>query len=120
VIPTATIERVLDPLLATGRVAHGWLGASVQPVLVPEPLRGEAGRSLGLMVIGVAADGPAAQAGVLMGDILVAINGDGVGSASQLAHRLGPETIGRQVELRLIRAGTEQSVAATVGVRPGP
>jgi S1-C subfamily serine protease len=120
VIPAATVDRVLDPLLANGHVARGWLGASVQPVLIPEALRSETGQPLGLMVIGVAADGPADQAGILMGDILVAVDGEGVGSASQLARRLEPETIGRQVQLRLIRAGAPQSVAATVGTRPGP
>ena len=72
VIPAATVERVLEPLLTTGRIARGWLGAAVQPVLVPEALRAEAGQSLGLMIIGVTRDGPAAQAGILMGDILIA------------------------------------------------
>ncbi|HEY3911510.1 MAG TPA: S1C family serine protease [Stellaceae bacterium] len=118
VIPAATVERVLDPLLTTGRVARGWLGASVQPVLVPDALRGEAGQALGLMVIGVAPDGPAAQAGMLLGDILVAVDGEGVGSASQLAGLLGPDAVGRQVELRLIRAGRVEALAATVGARP--
>ncbi|MGH7030910.1 MAG: S1C family serine protease [Stellaceae bacterium] len=119
VIPAATIERVLDPLLTTGRIARGWLGAAVQPVLVPEALRGEAGQSLGLMVIGVTPDGPAAQAGMLMGDILVAVDSEGVGSPSQLAERLGPEAVGRQVQLRLIRAGRIEALAAMVGARPG-
>lgn len=119
VIPAATVERVLDPLLTTGRIARGWLGAAVQPVLVPEALRGEAGQSLGLMVIGVTPDGPAAHAGMLMGDILVAVDDEGVGSPPQLAERLGPEAIGRQVQLRLIRAGRVEALAATVGARPG-
>ncbi len=119
VIPAATVERVLDPLLTTGRIARGWLGASVQPVLVPETLRGEAGQSLGLMVIGVTPDGPAAQAAMLMGDILVAVDGEGVGSPSQLAERLGPDSVGRPVQLRLIRAGRIETLAATVGARPG-
>src|SRR5271169_2129558 len=38
VIPTATVERVLEPLLTKGRIARGWRGAAVQPVLVPEVL----------------------------------------------------------------------------------
>ena len=118
VIPAATVERVLDPLLSTGRIARGWLGAAVQPVLVPEPLRAEAGHSLGLMVIGVTPDGPAAQAGVLMGDILIGIDGAPLGSSAQLAELLGPELVGRQVQLRLIRAGAVQPLAATVGARP--
>ena len=42
VIPTATIARVLDPLLAEGRIARGWLGVGLQPVTVPESLRTEA------------------------------------------------------------------------------
>ncbi len=118
VIPAATVDRVLDPLLATGRIARGRLGAAVQPVLVPEALRAEVGRSLGLMVIGVTPDGPAAQAGMLMGDILITLDGEGVGSPSQLAALLGPEAVGRQVQLRLIRAGSVQTLGVTVGARP--
>ena len=118
IIPTATVERVMEPLLATGRIARGWLGAAVQPVLVPEALHSEAGQSLGLMIIGVTKDGPAAQAGILMGDILIAVDGAGIGSSSQLAELLGPESVGRQVQLRLIRAGEMQTLAATVGARP--
>ncbi len=118
VIPAATVERVLEPLLATGHVARGWLGAAVQPVLVPEALHGEAGQALGLMIIGVTGQGPAAQAGILMGDILIGVDGAGLESPSQLAHMLGPEAVGRQVQLRLIRAGTIESLTATVGARP--
>jgi S1-C subfamily serine protease len=118
VIPTATVERVLEPLLSQGRVARGWLGLAVQPVLVPEDLRAEAGEPHGLMVLGVSSDGPAAQAGVLMGDILVAIDGAAVASTSRLAERLGPEAVGKQVELRLVRAGATRSLSAVVGERP--
>lgn len=118
VIPTATVERVLEPLLATGRVARGWLGAAVQPVLVPDALRGEAGQAQGLMVLGLTRDGPAAKAGVLMGDILVTLDGAAIGGMSQLAELLGPETVGKLVQLRLIRADRVQTIAVTVGERP--
>jgi S1-C subfamily serine protease len=118
VIPAATVERVMEPLLTTGRIARGWLGAAVQRVLVPEALRSEGDQSLGLMIIGVTKDGPAAQAGVLMGDILIAVDGAGVGSPWQLAELLGPESVGSQVQLRLIRAGQMQALTATVGARP--
>ncbi len=118
VIPAATVERVMEPLLMAGRIARGWLGAAVQPVLVPEALHSEAGQSLGLMIIGVTKDGPAAQAGMLMGDILIAVDGADVGSPRRLAELLGPESVGRQVQLRLIRAGKMQTLAATMGERP--
>jgi len=118
VIPMATVERVLEPLVTTGRIARGWLGAAVQPVLVPEALREEAGQAQGLMVLGVTQDGPAARAGVLMGDILVALDGAAVAGMSRLAELLGPEAVGKEVQLRLIRAGHVQSLAATVGEPP--
>jgi S1-C subfamily serine protease len=118
VIPTATVERVLEPLLTTGRIARGWLGAAVQPVLVPDALRGEAGQAQGLMVLGLTRDGPAAKAGVLMGDILVALDGAAIGGMSQLAELLAPETVGKVVQLRLIRADRVQTIAVTVGERP--
>ena len=118
-IPAATVERVLDPLLTSGRVARGWLGAAVQPVMVPDALRAEASQPLGLMVIGLTRHGPATQAGVMMGDILIGVDGAGLGSPSALAGMLGPESVGRQVALRLIRGGAVQTLTATIGARPG-
>lgn len=118
VIPTTTIERVLEPLLTTGRVARGWLGAAVQPVLVPDALRGPAGSEQGLIVLGLSRDGPAARAGVLLGDILVALDGAPVASMSALAERLGPQAVGQEVELRLIRAGSMEALRLRVGERP--
>ena len=117
VIPTATVEGVIDPLLARGRVERGWLGLALQPVLVPEALHSEAGQSRGLMVMGVAKDGPAAQAGVQAGDILLAIGGISVISSAMVAQRLGPEAVGQQMEMRLIRAGKMLLLGVTVGVR---
>lgn len=118
VIPTATVERALEPLLATGRVARGWLGAAVQPVQIPEPPQAAAGQQHGLMVLGVARDGPAARAGVLLGDILVTLDGAPLGGAARLAELLGPDAVGKQLPLRLIRAGALQTLTITVGERP--
>jgi S1-C subfamily serine protease len=118
VIPTATVERVLEPLLTLGRIARGWLGAAVQPVMVPDELQETAGHAQGLMILGVTGGGPVAQAGVLLGDILLALDGATLGGATRLAELLGPEAVGKQVELRLIRAGQAQSLNVIVGERP--
>ncbi|HZD20936.1 MAG TPA: S1C family serine protease, partial [Burkholderiales bacterium] len=64
VIPSATIERVLPELLKGGRVARGWLGVGLQPVAVPDALRDESGQPGGAMVMSIAADSPAAKAGL--------------------------------------------------------
>jgi S1-C subfamily serine protease len=118
VIPSATVEGVLDPLLRKGRVERGWLGLALQPVLVPEEMQAGAGQSRGLMIMGVAKDGPAAQAGVLAGDILVTLGGEGVSRPAMVAQRLGPEAVGQPIELRLLRAGKVLSRTATVAARP--
>jgi S1-C subfamily serine protease len=118
VIPSATVDRVLDPLLSKGRVERGWLGLALQPVLVPEALQAEAGQPRGLMIMRVVSDGPAAKAGILAGDILVTLDGQGVNRPSTVTEHLGPESINRLVELRLIRAGKVVALGATVATRP--
>ena len=118
VIPASTVEAVLDPLLSKGRVERGWLGLALQPVLVPEALQAEAGQSQGLMVMSVSKDGPAARANLHAGDILVKIAGESVTSPSAVAQYLGPDSVGKQVELHLIRADKPFSIPVTVGIRP--
>jgi S1-C subfamily serine protease len=118
VIPITTVDGVLEPLLSTGRVERGWLGLALQPVLVPEAMQAVAGQSRGLMIMGVAKDGPAAQAGVLAGDILLTIGGESVSRPAMVAQRLGPEAVGQPSELRLLRAGTVISLTAIVATRP--
>jgi len=118
VIPASTVEAVLDALLSNGRVERGWLGLALQPVLVPEALQAEAGQSRGLMVMSVSKDGPAARASLHAGDILVKIAGESVTSPSAVAQYLGPDSVGKQVELHLIRADQPLSISVTVGIRP--
>jgi S1-C subfamily serine protease len=118
VIPTATIERALEPLLATGRIARGWLGAAVQRVELPEALHAASGQSHGLIVLSVAEGGPAARAGVLVGDILLALAGRGLAGTRRLAELLGPEAVGQELGLRLIRAGAMHDLKVTVAERP--
>ena len=118
VIPRATVDRVLDPLLSKGRVERGWLGLALQPVLIPEALQAEAGQTRGLMIMRVVRDGPAAKAGIIAGDILVSLDGQGVSRPSTVTEHLGPESIDRSVELRLIRAGKVVALGAIVAAQP--
>ena len=105
VIPAATIDRVLGPLLAEGRVPRGWLGVGLQHVAVPERMRDAAGRDAGMMVVGLAPGSPAEQAGVLPGDIILEVDGRQTGRARGLATSLLPDRIGQPATLKLIRAG---------------
>jgi len=118
VIPAATIDRVLDPLLATGRIERGWLGLALHPVALPDAAKPAAGQDRGLMVMQVAPDGPAGKAGVLAGDILISIDGMPAAHPRGIARQFGPESIGKPVELRLLRSGAARTLTATITARP--
>jgi S1-C subfamily serine protease len=119
VIPAATIARVLPALLAEGHVARGWLGVGLQPVAVPESLRGAAGCDSGMMVVSLADGAPAVLAGVLPGDIVLEVDGTPVRRARALAAVLGPERIGQPVAVRLLRAGELRTLSLVITARPG-
>jgi S1-C subfamily serine protease len=118
VIPWATVDRVVPGLLENGRVARGWLGVALRPVALPEPLQRDAGQTTGLMVMSLAEQGPAAKAGVIAGDILVGVDGAPAQRFRRIARQLGSESVGRTVDLRLVRAGAVLSVKTTVEARP--
>lgn len=118
VIPCATIARVLEPLLGAGRVQRGWLGVGVQPVSLPEDQRSALGRDAGLMVVSLVAGAPAAAAGVMQGDILLDMDGIPVTQLHALRAVLDEGRIDRAVAIRLVRAGTAQTVSVTVAARP--
>jgi S1-C subfamily serine protease len=118
VIPSATIDRIVPVLQKDGRVARGWLGVALQPVAVPDALRDAAGQRGGLMVMSVAENGPSAKGGVLAGDILLSVNGESVRRFRRVSSHLGNDSIGRDVELKLIRSGAIVTIKVTVTARP--
>jgi S1-C subfamily serine protease len=118
VIPAATVERIAPNLLASGRVPQGWLGVALRPVAVPDELREAAGETSGLMVMSLSPEGPAAKAGVVAGDIILSIDGT---SARRLRHvlaRLGGDSIGKHVLLRVVRGGGVIGIEAAITERP--
>src|SRR5882724_664115 len=117
VIPTATIERVVPQLAKNGRVARGWLGVALQAVAVPDALRESADQSSGLMVMSVVDNGPAAQAGIVAGDIILSVDGTSAHRFRRLARHFGADSIGRKAELRLIRSGAVMTVQTTIAER---
>ncbi len=116
VIPHATIERVIPALESGTAPARGWLGAALQPVAVPD-LEDEA-PSHGFMIMSVVADGPAAKAGVLPGDIVIALAGQPVRRGLRLSSLFGPDSIDKPLELRLVRGGAIHTLTVTVTERP--
>jgi S1-C subfamily serine protease len=116
----ATIERVAGQLLQRGYVARGWVGAAMHPVRF-DPAAGQRlglERDGGLVVLSVEPDAPAARAGILVGDVIFAIDGKPVESADQVVELLAGNAVGRVLGLDLVRGGARAHADVTVGERP--
>ncbi|HKG90557.1 MAG TPA: S1C family serine protease [Gemmatimonadaceae bacterium] len=119
-VPASTVRRVVEQLLERGHVVRGYIGLGMQPVRLPAALRErvpDAGET-GVMVVSVEPGGPADRAGVLLGDILVALDGAPVADTEDVQAQLGPDRVGRPLAARLIRGGAPQEATITVGERP--
>lgn len=117
-IPPETVDRSVDALLAHGRVQRGWIGASLQPVAIPDAWQETAAAKSGLMVMSIVADGPAAVAGLQAGDILLTLDGARASHIRHLAERLGSDSIGRTIEIGALRGGARVLLRATVAAKP--
>jgi S1-C subfamily serine protease len=117
VIPAATIERIVPQLAKDGRIARGWLGVALQAVAVPDALRESADQSSGLMVMSVVENGPAAQAGIVAGDIILSVDGTPAHRFRRIARHFGSDSIGRKADIRLIRGGAVMTVQTTIAER---
>src|SRR2546430_1225392 len=111
-IPNSTIDRTVDQLLAKGHVFRGYLGAGLQPVRLGHP----SGR--GVLVVSIDPDGPAARAGLLVGDIVVAWNAEQIDRVRDVMRLLGPDSAGKTVDLGLLRGGTPTPLKVVIGERP--
>jgi S1-C subfamily serine protease len=120
-IPASSINRILDALVEKGYVPHGYLGIGVQPVAIPGALATTLSLTAktGVMVVKVEPGGPADQAGVLLGDILVELGNTQLEQIEDLQSFSDSGVIGKPVKARLIRAGALREISITVGERPG-
>ncbi len=118
-IPLATVERIMAALQAHGRIRRGFLGIHSQVVAIPDGLRTRLGlaQDTGLLVVGVERGGPAERGGVLIGDVLIALDQQPIRSTDDLVGVLGPERVGQETPLRVIRGGEIREVRVTIGER---
>ncbi len=117
-VPVATLHRVVDTLVAHGRVRRGYLGVGTQPVRLPADVAQGLERDTGLLVVSVEPGSPAHGDGLVLGDTIVALDGAPVRHLDDLLALLTEDRIGGRVPLQVLRGGRLQDMSVAVGERP--
>src|SRR5262245_33414660 len=116
-VPPATLARVANTLAAHGHVRRGFLGVGTMPVRLGPEQEAALGQGAGLMVTSVQPGTPAARAGVMLGDVLLAFDGSALSRPRDLLGRLDEGSVGRNVTVRVLRAGQPVDLTLVVGSR---
>lgn len=111
-LPAATLRRVVGSLLSHGQVRRGLLGIATMAVRVPAAAPEQAA---GLLLTAVQPGSAAEAAGLLLGDVLLSVEGQPVVTAGDLLPYLEEENIGRELGARVVRAGEVRDVRVKVG-----
>jgi S1-C subfamily serine protease len=119
-IPVSTARAVLEQIVKTGAVTRGWIGVEVRQI-TPELVEAAGlGSEDGAFIAGVLRGGPAAEAGVKPGDVLVAVDGQAVSHPAEVLNHIAALAPGAQARLTLRRKGETIEAKVTIGRRPKP
>jgi serine protease DegQ len=116
-IPADIAWRTAGTLSERGSVKRGYLGILSQPVRLPDGERLGLTQRGGLLVVGVEDGSPAGRGGLIVGDILAALDGQPVEDTDDLLVLLAGDRVGRPVPVKLVRGGELTEVEITVGER---
>jgi S1-C subfamily serine protease len=118
-IPIKIALKIADSLVKDGSVRRGYLGVRSQPVEIPAAQQAGLGRqqAWGLLLVGIEPESPAAQAGLLVGDILTGFAGQPVGEPDDLLTHLAGDLVDEQILLEILRGGEKQDLPVTIGER---
>ncbi|MFK4836988.1 S1C family serine protease [Microbacterium sp. ZW T2_14] len=101
----ATTREIIDALRTTGRVRRAWLGIAGATVPLGPDVAAKAGARIGMQVVSVVPNSPAAAAGARAGDIVLSLDGVAIADPTALQRRMVAGVIGRRMEMTLWRNG---------------
>jgi S1-C subfamily serine protease len=110
-VPRETVDAVMEAVLSHGHVTRGFIGVGLHPVRLPD-------NRTGLIVLSTEPDGAAANAGILIGDVLLALSGKPLADTDDVQSHLGPEQVGKTLTATVYRGGVTHEITLTVGSRP--
>jgi serine protease DegS len=117
-IPSSLARQVMQDLISHGRVIRGWLGVEIQELTPRLAESFGVGERPGLIVAGIFRNGPAHQAGLQPGDILLQVEGEPVSTSRATMNRIARFKPGQKIALGVLRDGHEMMVTASIGERP--
>jgi len=114
-IPSAQASVIVDQLVEFGRTKRGWLGVRIQQVTdeIAESL--ELGDARGALVASVTPTGPAEDAGIQQGDVIVTFDGKDVTTSRTLPRIVAETPVGKAVSVEVFRAGSKVEIPVTLG-----
>lgn len=114
-IPTVIVEQVMNALIKDGRVSRGWLGVEIaRHTNAPTQLQ----QTTGLLVTNVVDAGPAAAAGIQVGDILLSIDGVALQSDHTLVNLVAKKSPNTVLNVQLQRNNKKLTLPVTLAERP--
>jgi S1-C subfamily serine protease len=105
---------IISSLIRDGRVRRAVFGAAVAPRPLPRSIAARIGRRAAVQVMQIVPDGPADRGGLVQGDLLVSLDGEPLGDATDLQRLMTPERIGRQVPAVVVRGGRPRTLELTL------
>ena len=116
-IPMDIATSIADTLAKQGYIKRGYLGISSQFVELPTTQRAGRDQEHGLLIVKVDDNSPAQQGGILVGDILVALDGHQINDAEELQLLLVGDRVGKEIPVAVIRGNALQTLQVTIGQR---
>ena len=119
-VPASSINKITDILLQKGRIPRGYLGVGLQPVRLPDALcdKLQWNEKTAAIVMDVHPGGSADKAGIVIGDILISMDGQPVTGLEDVQSHLAGEAIGKTLPLKFVRGGAIQEGSIVVAERP--
>ena len=114
-VPVPTVRRVVETILAHGKVRRGYMGIGAQVVRLPEALAPQPDQETGLLVVSVEPGSPADKGGMVLGDTVVALNGQPVRHLDDLLAFLSGDSVGSTPTIGVLRGGQAKDLTVAVG-----
>jgi serine protease Do len=114
-VPSEIARGIIDQLRSFGETRRGWLGVRIQPVTAEVAQGLGMASAHGALIAGVDSPGPAADAGIMAGDVIVSFGGQKVDTMNALPRMVADQAVGQEVDVVVLREGSERTLKVTLG-----